>query len=704
MKKIIFCLTVLTALLCLISCEAEKETATLRVELNDTRRTIKPEEENLEIYGYRITALSPDGKESDPYYTYYSYINLDGLNVGRWTIKVYGFNSERKDLIYGESEVSLIAGKNTIAVSLNSLVGEGDLSLKLDWQDSGLEDVKEIHTVFKSQSGKEIILSPTTPANGQSTIKYTNLPSGSYTLQIALYNSRNEKLYGVTEAIRITNNTLTEGLLLIMKDKTDFTSTEATISISDKNSLPVEVGIIGIESLIEAGKSFTVAISVPSSSKIREKDLNTVWYLDDDEVGYGSEYTFSKGVKEGTHNITALTSTGEEGSVGSTTFQFYAASTTTKGEPYQKITISDGEKYPLGRDCVIHYLPNNYILAASNQYRKVSLMSVEENTVKTVASYSYDELKIGEYSVQDFATSGSPYDSWYSVVMLCNSTSSCKAISMRVSKSSITYTMEETNFDTYTKTNKACRFVNIVKGNNSLVATIENTGKTRMGFVLFFTKLEDQKMVNREEYVSLPSLAFGYSGFKALASVPDAGYCLAISAERAKVVESLYYSDLTCASYAEYFLWVNFDDYYDYYIRNETKNEYQNAYGCGFLSKDGKYAFVLSEEGIYYYKLSDNLSDGYEQYHFEEVTRSSIASIKMCNDVSFGYMIESASKRLITLTPKVTDGSYYLERGCEIALDATQKYDTLDISPDGRYLLVYDKSNGSTLAVFKISR
>ena len=49
----------------------------------------------MEVYGYRIILIGPDSKEAEPRYTYYSYINLDGLTVGRWKIKVFGFNKEQ---------------------------------------------------------------------------------------------------------------------------------------------------------------------------------------------------------------------------------------------------------------------------------------------------------------------------------------------------------------------------------------------------------------------------------------------------------------------------------------------------------------------------------------------------------------------------------------------------------------------------------
>ncbi len=700
MKRLFIILSIMLSLFVIVSCKPETERANLRIELKNTRRTIAPEKENLEIYGYKIIAVSPSGNESEPYYTYYSYLNLDGLSVGKWKIKVYGFNFEKQDIAYGEGEIGLISGKNNISISLDTLLGNGDLSLTLDWSDSGLEDVKTIHTVFKSHSGKEIILAPSTPVNSKSSITYTNLPSGSYTLQVELRDSEGKKLQGLLEAIRISNGEVTKGTITFLS-KVEESSAE--IIISDETSLPVEVNITGVESLVEADTAFTVAVSISDNSVVKEKDLNVVWYLDGIEVGHGINFTFPNGVSEGMHRIDVTSSTGEEGSIGSKSISFQAAISTKNGDPYQKITLTSGSKFIIGKEAVLHFLPNNYLLVASNQYKTVQLISILQNTASVQAEYRYDELNIGGYSVADFASSGAESDPYYSVIVLCNSSSSCKAVNLIVSKTQITYSDEAKDFDKATGANRACRFVNIVKGNNVLISTIENIGKTRMGYIVFNIRPDAGKMINREEYVTNPAIDFGYSGFKAMASLPDKGYVVAISGQRGKVNESLYRLDMSLASFTEYHLWVNWSDFLKYYNQGLTKDEYQSAYSCGFLSNDGRYVFVLSREGIYYYKLADNISNEYEQYHFEELTSGKIGTIKMCQDVRFGYMIDNENKKLITLTPGIEDDVYHLIRGSSISLDTTTN-DTLDISPDGKYLVVYNSLEGNSATVIKASR
>ena len=702
MKKALIILSIMLALLIVVSCKSESETATLRIEMNSSRRTVAPDDEALEIYGYKVITVSPDGSESDPYYTYYSYINLDGLNVGKWKIKVYGFNSKREDLAYGEGEIDLIAGKNTLSISLDTLVGEGDLSITLDWSETSLVDIKTVNTVFKSQDGKEIALYPTTPQNSKSTITAIGLPAGSYTLQISLHNSSGTKLHGIAEAIRITSGEVTRETLKFYSPTESSESGSATITISDKTSVPVEAKIVGVETLIEANKSFTVAISIPQDSKITEKQISTTWYLDGVEVGKGTEYTFTGGVAEGMHTLTVMTSTGEAGSIGSQSVSFQAALSTNVGDPYQKITLKNGEKFILGQNTVMHFLPNGYLLIASNQYGRMQLVKVTQTTAEVVAEYTYDELKIGSYQVADFATGGGTSDPHYSVIVVCNSTSSCKAVNLIVTTTQITFSDEVTDFDSDGGANKACHFVNIIKGNNVLVATIENAGKTRMGYVIFNVRSEVGKMVNREEYLYEPDVEFGYSGFKAISSLPSSGFYIAISGQRGKVAECSYRSGMNCATFSEYHLWVNWDDYMEYYDKGQTKEEYKAAYACGFLADDGKYAFVLSTEGIYYYKLADEIFDEYEQYNFESLDGRKIGNLKMCEDVRFGYMIDNTARKLITITPVMKNGYYYLNEGTSIDIDSTST--SLDISPDGKYLIVYNASSCTTATLIKASR
>ncbi len=686
------------------SCNTEAESATLRIELKSSRRTIEPEED-YEIYGYRITAISPDGKESDPHYTYYSYMNLDGLCIGEWKIKVYGFNSDRNDLSYGEGKISLVTGKNTISIALTELVGEGDLSVTLDWRDANLEDVKEIRTVFKNQQGEAIKLSPTTPSNGRSMIIHSGLPSGSYTLQVELLDGEGKKLHGLAEAIRISNKSVTKAEIVFpgisLPEKGD-----AGITISDRTSTPVEVEITGIESLIEADRPFTTAVEIPSDSSVEVKDLSVVWLLDGVEIGRGSTWTFSEGVAEGWHRIDVMTDTGEEGSVGSSSYIFQAALSTKEGDPYQKITITNGEDFVLGEESVMHFLPNNLLLIFSNFYRTVQLVSIENRNAKVCAEYSYSELNIDDnYTVADFASSGSAEDAYYSVIALANSSSSCIAYNLIVSKNQISQIDEETSFDASQSSSRACRFVNITEGKNIFVATIENKTKTRMGYVLFNINPGEGNMVNRECYIYDPKTELGYSGFQALSSLPDTGFTISISAQRGRVIKAAFRNGSKFSSYSDYRMWKSFEEYVEAYDRNETLDEFSGGYGCGFLTSDGTYAFVLAKDGIVYYRLDGPYSaDDYTQYAIKELPSSSIGAIEMCSDVRYGYMIDNEKRDLVTLQiAQGDDGNYYLNEGTRIALESSS-CDTITISKDGRYLAVYDSAQCRNVMFIKASR
>ena len=706
MKKLSLVLIVLLSLLALVSCDtAEVESATLRIEMNNSRRTIGPEDsENLDIYGYKVIAVSPDGKESEPYYTYYSYINLEGLSLGTWTIKVYGFNSDRQDLSYGQGEISLISGKNTLSVDLIDLVGEGDLSVTLDWSASGLENVATVKTVFKDQGGKEITLTPSTPVGYQSTIIHTNLPAGSYTLQVELLDRDGNKLQGLTEAVRISNGAESKAELKFLNTSSGDGASSATVTISDRTSTPVEVQITGVETLIEAGRAFTASISIPANSAVREKDINAVWHLDGKEMGKGTQFTFPNGVSAGWHRIDVVTSTGEAGSLGSSSITFQAASSTSPGDPYQKITISSGEQFTLGTDTVMHFLPNNYLLVASNQYRTVQLLDITAASTRLCAEYTYDELKIGDYKVADFATSGTKYDSYYSVIFVCNSTSSCKAVNLMVSKTQITYTDEATEYDKRVTTDKACQFVNITEANNFLVATIQNTTRTRMGYVAFNINPEKGRMINRDDnYITNPNMDFCYSGFKNISSLPESGYFVVISGQKGKVIKCQLKDSTEYAAMTEYHLWTSYDDYVDSLNKQTPVDDFKDGFDCGFLTSDGQFAFVVSTEGIYYYKRNANTFYEYEYYLTEPYTEGSIGAVKMCRDVKYGYMIDSTNKSLVTLTPTEDDGCYVLKKGTSIPLDSGT-YNEIDISKDGKYLVVYNADDCTAAHVIKASR
>ena len=187
MKRVLYVLLCIALVLITQSCSDKPESATLRIEMNKSVRTVSPERENMEIYGYRVVAIGPDGKESTPRYTYYTYINLDNLSVGEWTIKVYGFNKDRTDICYGEEKISLTAGKNSAKVNVDQLIGKGSMSLTLKWDGTAFPKAKSVSVTLNSQDGEEISLFPSEPSNCSVVIVKDNMDTGSYKFTAKLY-------------------------------------------------------------------------------------------------------------------------------------------------------------------------------------------------------------------------------------------------------------------------------------------------------------------------------------------------------------------------------------------------------------------------------------------------------------------------------------------------------------------------------------
>ncbi|MBQ0070406.1 MAG: hypothetical protein KBS81_00880, partial [Spirochaetales bacterium] len=509
MKRILLItMAVLTLLSLFVSCKEEPLAATLRVEMDKGTRTIQPEQDEMEIYGYRVIPVGPDGQEHAARYTYYSYINLDGLTVGNWTIKVYGFSKDRKDLAYGEQKVSLQTGKNTTTIEVKELIGEGGLDLTLFWDSAQLPTASTLKLIMTDQDGKKVELTPSTPVEGKSYVKEEKLPAGSYRLQCELLDTNGKKLSGFAEAIRIANGTVTSGeIQLAVIDN----SLEGEVIFSDMTAIPIEVKINGIENLLEARKKFTINLSVLTQN-VDTKDLTAKWFLDGEFLGEGTSWTMQNGVETGTHRIDVIASTTERGSVGSASVSFLAAASTSPGSPYQRNTLTHGTTYKMGNNTVAKFLPDNRLVIASNATQLVQLVDISGTSPVLVNEFTYENLSL-EGEVADFASYGDEDDAYFSILFLCNTTSSCRIVNVICSKDQMTYNDMVKNPDTTGGLSPANHLVNIVPGDQVFVATIQNADKSRMGYLYLNMNPTHGNMINRKDwFVAEPQMEYGYSG------------------------------------------------------------------------------------------------------------------------------------------------------------------------------------------------
>lgn len=699
MKRVFYVLLCILLALSVQSCNDNVESATLRVEMNKSVRTLSPLRENMEIYGYRVIAVGPDGKESDPRYTYYSYINLDNLSVGEWTIKVYGFNQDRVDLCYGETTVYLTAGKNSAKVSVDQLVGKGSLTITLKWDDKAFPKAKSVFVTLTAQDGTEISLLPSEPSDNSVVIVKDNMDTGSYKFTAKLLDTEGNTLSGIAEAIRISNKEKTEGVITFPYSAANG---GGEIEISNNTSLPVEVEINGLESLMEENKSFTLNITLPKSSPLSINDLETTWFLDGEEVGKGSEFTFASGVKKGVHRIDVITETKDKGSMGSSSVSFQAASNTNHGDPYQKYTLNEGSEWKLGSGVVMHFLPDNRLLIASNQYKTVQLVSVNGITPVVESEYTYSDLGF-DGDVADFSSYGEEDDSFWNVLFLINQKLSCKAVNVMVSKSQLVVTDEAKNFDKDGGDGKADKFISITPSKSTLIATIQSNDRRRMGIILFNQNAEKGKMVRREDYSLDPQIEWGGTGFKNIASIPEMGYVIVTSGERAKVYQ--FTQNSSGISIGEHMVWKDEDAFFEYYAQNRFKADFLDARACGFLSHSGDYAFVFTPSEVNYYKRNYDNLDEYALYHTEDIKEEGISIIKMAPDTKYSYLLDTKNERLYTLRSEdsLEKGGLVLTKGSWIDCDV-KGANEIEISLSGEYLAVYNKNSTSCINIIKTAR
>ena len=703
MRKIIAGILCVLAIVAFSSCSDAPESATLRIEMDRKIRTVTPEKENMEVYGYRIILIGPDSKEAEPRYTYYSYINLDGLTVGRWKIKVFGFNKERVDVCQGEKDLDLTAGKNSVTVKLDQLIGKGSFTLAMVWDTESFPDAEAVSVSLKAQDGTEIAVTPSKPTVGKSIVTKDNLDTGSYSFSAKLLDSKGNILSGATEAIRISNKEETKGEIVFPSSTKDSTG-DTRLEISNDTSIPVEVMINGIESLMEENAPFTLNVSLPSSSPLSLNDLDTTWYLDGEEVGRGNEFTFQNGVKSGIHRIDVTCQTSSKGSLGSTHVIFQAAVSTNQGDPYQKYTLENGEKWKLGAGVVAHFLPDETLIIVSNQYRTVQLVSTEGARPEMVKEFSFDALGL-DGKVVDFATCGDEDEGYWPVIFLVNKDYSCKAVKVIASEDEMSKTDEAQDFDRNGGELKADKFVNIVASDGLFIATMENNDRSRMGIVLFNPYSTKGKMVYRDDWFPRdPYFSWGRSGFRCSSSIRGNGYTVIASGERSMLYKFTRNAEGNY-SIREYMMWTSYDDYMSYYNAGKCKAEFNGAKSCGFLTKDASYAFVFAKDGIYYFKDTVAAMEEYSIYHKESLDGSNIGDLKMSPDTEFCYALDNESHRLYTMRSVMdsSKGGFVLEKGSWIDY-GSRNADCLEISLSGETLAVFDKTDSTYLTLIRAAR
>jgi len=338
--KLLAVCCLIAALVAMTGCEEQPRTTSLRLALSstieDTTRTITPNQQSLEIHSYYISGVGPNGKTFSVT-TLSPQVIIEGLVLGTWTITAKGQNLQGTDLVVGTTEHQLTTTATRADILMGTLVGDGNIKVTFLWEEVDFPDI-ELDLYLTPQGGTEsqittgiVVIEATARA-----VFETSRPAGSYELRYELY-SQGVKVDGGTEALRVINNGLTEGTIDISLDK--LVSVAPGISITTELTTPVEGQISGIGSTILPNTIASVEFAQTGGGG--STDIAVRWFLDGELFATGPSTTFS--TFTGSHRLDVIANTSKPGSIGSVSWPFQATVQNNAGVPIAIMSLQNGD-------------------------------------------------------------------------------------------------------------------------------------------------------------------------------------------------------------------------------------------------------------------------------------------------------------------------------------------------------------------------
>lgn len=699
MKKIFLVLLVILLLLS-SSCSDEREEATVRINFDSgLSRTLSPEEELLEVYGYTVIPIRPDGKEDKKRTSYYSYINISNLYVGHWKFKIYAFNKEKINIAYGEIDADLSSGKNTYNAKVKKLIGNGKMELTFTWDENyfgeGLLFSCEILTPEGTKKETSI-----TKEKGKATL-YSTLPSSSYILKSYLKDTNGDILSSIIEAVRITNEKTIRKTLTFPSVLVDDDNEEEDNEPSLFTNVPIKVKINGVGTLMEERKAFTASFTLLNDNLDKDK-ISKSWYLDGVEVGESNEINIQEGVlTSGIHTLSLLISNNNDGDLGSDCVIFKGVNSTEKGCVYETMKIENRGIHSIGENAVFTFLPNDDLIIVSNTYKTVEVVETDKNVGRIKHSYSFETFSLEE-NVEFVSSIGKESDGVYPVLFLCNTQSSCKAVLCAVNgkEGRIIMAGEDNNINAENNGAAPLRvFTSLINIGEYFVTTCESLDKSRLSFIYYSSSLSGNVLKGGKYDVALPTVEFGYTGIKCTSTLKGENCFLVSSSES---VRAFSVGVVNQSPFREYIITRNLDGYMRDLTNSKFHLEYYSAISCGFLRGNGDELYIVAEDDdgemkIFYFHLVDNFR--YEVYKIESFLYT---YIKTTNDGVFSYVLDKENRILYTYEVKGDKNGNALREKNALSLPFGD-YNTMTLSESGRRILLYNNTKCKDILVLKVS-
>jgi len=246
-------------------------------------------------------------------------VTVNGLAFGTWSVTVNALDAAGTVIGSGQATVSVHTGQTTtVAISVVPLVGNGSLSLTVNWTASQVENASILATLTPP-SGAATPLSFVVTGN-QATFSSTTIPAGYQTLSLQLLDNGVPTM-GAVEVARIVAGQETSGTYTFTNVNRPGGTVQVNVTPAMADPIPVSIG--GVGATMGVGSSVTTTASVGDGTG----NAVFVWYLNGVTAGMGSSLTFGSTLAVGYYrlDVTAYMADGTRAGSATATFQVTAA-------------------------------------------------------------------------------------------------------------------------------------------------------------------------------------------------------------------------------------------------------------------------------------------------------------------------------------------------------------------------------------------
>ena len=265
----------------------------IQIESESTSRSILPDNDMIPV-DFKVRGEGPDGEVFEKP-TDSGKLNVYGLGGGTWMISVIAYNIDGEEVAYGEETATVVTLLETdVYIETFPLEGEGTLSLAVSWPEEEITN-PEVQIRLTDTEGNTLEPEVTTEENLAS--GNLVLPSGYYTMSITLLDE-GIVLAGLVEAVRIVQNSTTEGDFSFASINHPTGDLSITVSISD--STPLTVEITGGEDVLVYGAEMSLSAAAANGEG---NTINYKWYLNGTLAGESETKTLGSDLRRGYYRL-----------------------------------------------------------------------------------------------------------------------------------------------------------------------------------------------------------------------------------------------------------------------------------------------------------------------------------------------------------------------------------------------------------------